>query len=162
MKAVILAAGEGARMRPLTFTRPKAMLPLANKPLLEHLLLQVKNAGITEVLLVVGYLNTSIHDYFGDGKQWGLSIQYITQIRQLGTANAVGTVRNFVSRKFIVLNGDILVNADDIRHMLEREQTTLGIIEVSNPEDLGVVEVEGDKVTGIHEKTARPPSGANW
>ena len=70
MKAVILAAGEGNRMRPLTYTRPKVMLPLANKPILEHLLIEAKRAGIRQFIFVVGYRDEQVRDYFGKGEKW--------------------------------------------------------------------------------------------
>ena len=76
MKAVILAAGEGNRMRPLTYTRPKVMLPLANKPILEHLLIEMKKAGVKEFIIVVGYHGEMIRQHFGSGNRWGVSIDY--------------------------------------------------------------------------------------
>jgi len=79
MKAVILAAGEGIRMRPLTCTRPKVMLPLANKPILEHLLIEATKAGIIEFILVVGYHDEQVRDYFGNGEKWGVNIGYCSQ-----------------------------------------------------------------------------------
>ena len=79
MKAVILAAGEGNRMRPLTYTRPKVMLSIANKPILEHLLIEAKGAGISEFIFVVGYHDEQVRNYFGDGGRWGVRIDYCTQ-----------------------------------------------------------------------------------
>ena len=72
MKAVLLSAGEGKRMHPLTYTRPKVMLPVAGKPILEHLLLEFKEAGIKDFLLIIGYHSDTVQEYFGDGKRWGL------------------------------------------------------------------------------------------
>ena len=145
-------------MRPLTYTRPKVMLPIANKPILEHLMLEVRKAGIEEIVLIVGYHNETIRDYFEDGKRWGLKIQYATQMKQLGTAHALETVQQFISDSFILLNGDILVGAEDIRRLLEKDGTVLSLVEVANPEGLGVVEVEGDRVARIVEKATSPPS----
>ena len=88
MRAVILAAGEGIRMRPLTYTRPKVMLPLANKPIVEHLLIEMKKAGIKEFTFIVGYHGETIRQYFGNGDRWDVRIDYITQRKQLGTAHA--------------------------------------------------------------------------
>lgn len=79
---VILAAGEGRRMRPLTGSRPKVMLPLAGRPMLEHLLNAVMDAGVTEFIFVVGYGEASVRNYFGDGGSRGISIRYVTQKRQ--------------------------------------------------------------------------------
>ena len=73
MKAVILAAGEGNRMRPLTYTRPKVMLPIANKPILEHLLTEARKAGVREFIFIVGYHDEQVRDYFGSGDKWGVT-----------------------------------------------------------------------------------------
>ena len=92
MKAIVLAAGEGNRMHPLTYTRPKVMLPIANKPIVEHLLIEAKEAGINEFVFVVGYHDEQIRNYFGAGDSWEVSIDYATQRNQLGTADAVRIV----------------------------------------------------------------------
>jgi len=99
LKAVILAAGEGNRMRPLTYTRPKVMLPIANKPILEHLLLEAKQAGIKEFILVTGYHDEQVRDYFGNGAKWGVTIDYCNQRRQLGTADALKLVKGLPADK---------------------------------------------------------------
>jgi len=158
MKAVILAAGEGNRMRPLTYTRPKVMLPLANKPILEHLLIELKKSGVTEFAIVVGYHGETIRQHFGDGARWGVSIDYVTQRKQLGTAHAVKMVEGFVKGKFLLANGDVLLKSDDIKKIMAKHNVTLSLIEVKDTKDLGVVEVTGNKIKAIHEKVARPPS----
>ena len=89
---VILAAGEGKRMRPLTGSRPKVMLPVAGKPMLEHLIDAVSGSGITELILVVGYEEGAVREYFGDGSPRGIRIRYVSQKRQAGTGDAVMTL----------------------------------------------------------------------
>jgi UDP-N-acetylglucosamine diphosphorylase/glucosamine-1-phosphate N-acetyltransferase len=158
MKAVLLAASEDIRMRPLTYTRPKAMLPLANKPILEHLLLQAKEAGITEYLIVVGYSGEIIRDYFGNGEKWGLTIEYITQRQQLGTANAVMRTKGRLGDRFLVINGDIVIRSQDIKKLANSHNVTVLLTEVDNPADLGVVEVEKGVITHIEEKKHNPSS----
>ena len=158
MKAVILAAGEGSRMRPLTYTRPKVMLPLANKPILEHLLIELKKAGVKEFTIVVGYHGETIRQHFGDGTRWGVSIDYITQRKQLGTAHAVKMVEGFIKDKFLLANGDVLLKAEDIEKILAKHNVTLSLIEVKDTKDLGVVEVVGNKIKAIHEKVENPPT----
>jgi len=163
MKAVILAAGEGKRMRPLTYERPKVMLPVAGKPLVEHLLGEVKEAGINEFIFVVGYHDETIRDYFGEGEQWGVDIQYVTQKTQLGTADALRKTESLVkgTDKFLMLNGDTIVSAEDIKRVsciASSSEIALGVIKVKNPEDYGVIETEGEKITKIHEKMKEPPS----
>lgn len=157
MKAVILAAGEGNRMRPLTYTKPKVMLPLANKPILEHLVIEMKKAGVKDFTIVVGYHAETIRQHFGDGAKWGVSIDYVTQRKQLGTAHAVKMVEGLVKDKFLLANGDVLLKADDIAKILAKDTTTLSLIEAKDTKDLGVVEVTGNKIKAIHEKVEKPP-----
>ncbi len=158
MKAVILAAGEGNRMRPLTYTRPKVMLTIANKPILEHLLIEAEKGGIKEFVLIVGYHDEQIRRYFGDGRKWGVKIEYSTQRRQLGTANAVGMVKDLVDGNFLMMNGDNIINQGSIEGIIGKNETTMSLVEVENSEDLGLVEIVKDKVVGIHEKTEKPVS----
>ena len=159
MKAVIMAAGEGNRMRPLTATRPKVMLPIANKPILEHLLVEAREAGITEFILVVGYCDQQVRDYFGNGKNLGVSIGYSEQRKQLGTADAVRMVAGKLDGNFVVMNGDVILNRQDITNLVDNHSTTtLSVIAVENPAGLGMIELKDDKVVRIHEKTDKPPS----
>jgi len=158
LKAVILAAGEGSRMRPLTYRRPKVMLPIANKPILEHLLLEVSQAGIGEFIFVVGYCDEQVRDYFGSGERWGVDIAYISQRKQMGTADAVRMVEDLIDGKFLVINGDVVVSREDIKGLAGNGGNTLSVIEVENTEGLGMVELSEGKVVRIHEKTQQPPS----
>ena len=158
MKAVILAAGEGNRMRPLTYTRPKVMLPIANKPILEHLLLEARQAGIKEFILVTGYHDEQVRDYFGNGAKWGVNIDYCNQRRQLGTADALKLVKGLVDGNFLLMNGDIIVSQEDIKKLAHKRDNTMSIVEVKDTRDLGVVAVKQSRVVGIYEKTEKPPS----
>jgi UDP-N-acetylglucosamine diphosphorylase/glucosamine-1-phosphate N-acetyltransferase len=158
LKAVILAAGEGSRMRPLTYTRPKVMLPIAGKPILEHLLVEVREAGIGEFILVVGYHDERVRDYFGSGERWGVSISYSNQRKQLGTADALKAVEGLLSGSFLVINGDVIAGREDIGRLAGKDTSTVGVVEVEDTLGLGVIEVSGDKVTGIHEKVEKPAS----
>jgi bifunctional UDP-N-acetylglucosamine pyrophosphorylase/glucosamine-1-phosphate N-acetyltransferase len=158
MKMVILAAGEGVRMHPLTYTRPKVMLPIAGKPILEHLLIEAKNAGIEEFIFVVGYRTEVVRRYFGNGDKCGVDIDYITQKKQLGTAHALGEVKGSVSGKFLVANGDVLIRGEDIRKLASRDKIAMSLAWVDDARGLGVVETEGDRVVRIHEKEETPPS----
>ena len=158
MKAVILAAGEGSRMRPLTYTRPKVMLPIANKPILEHLLAEAGGAGIKEFIFVVGYCDNQVRDYFGNGEKWGIRIDYYNQRKQLGTAHALKMVEGLVDGNFLVMNGDIVINRGAIKKLASRTGNTMSVIEVEDSRDLGMVELYEGKVVHIYEKTKRPPS----
>ncbi len=122
MKAIILAAGEGLRCRPLTLTRSKVMLPVANKPLLEHIINAVVENDIEEVILVVGYQKERIMDYFGNGSEFGVKIDYIFQEAQLGTAHAVKLAKRYVDGDFLVLNGDNLVDRNKLQTCLPKKK----------------------------------------
>ncbi|MFC1917166.1 bifunctional sugar-1-phosphate nucleotidylyltransferase/acetyltransferase [Chloroflexota bacterium] len=158
MKAVILAAGEGNRMRPLTYTRPKVMLPLANKPILEHLILEAIGAGVKEFIFVVGYCDQQVRDYFGDGSTWGAEITYRNQRKQLGTADAIRSVAELLDGNFLVVNGDVIVDRTDIRKLAKSKSTTMSVIEVSETHGLGMVALTEGRVAEIYEKTEKPPT----
>ena len=152
-----MAAGEGVRMRPLTYARPKVMLPIANKPILEHLLIEVKKAGISEFILIVGYHDEQVRDYFGNGEKWGVTIEYSSQRMQLGTSDAVRTVESLVDGNFLVMNGDIIVGHEDIAKLTKRNENVMSIIEVEDARDLGVAELSKGRVVRIYEKMEKPP-----
>ena len=118
MQAVILAAGEGTRMRPLTYTRPKVMLPIANKPILEHLIIELVNAGIRDIVLIVGYMEEVIRRYFGDGRYWNVKLTYVSQRKQLGTADALKAASHLLDDDFLMLNGDNIVKAEDLAKLI--------------------------------------------
>jgi len=154
MKCVILAAGEGKRMHPLTFTRPKVMLPIANKPILEWNLINAIDAGMKELIFVIGYKGEMVRNYFGNGKKWNIKIEYVNQGEALGTAHAIGMVEKFVEN-FIVLCGDTIFNKQDIKNILEKENS-MGLLKIENAEEYGIVETKGKKVVKIYEKMQDP------
>lgn len=159
MKAVILVAGKGTRMEPLTTDCPKVMLRVANKPILEHIVNTAKDAGIEGFVFVTGYLEEQIREYFGDGSKWGTSIDYVPQKEQLGTANAIGYAKGHVGAVFLVLNGDMLIGQEDLKALLSRtEEALICVKEVENPSDFGVLETENNKVVRIIEKPKNPPT----
>jgi glucose-1-phosphate thymidylyltransferase len=160
MKAVVLAAGEGRRLEPLTDTRPKPMLPVANRPLLEHVVESVVAAGIDEIVLVVGYKRERIQSHFGGGDDWGIDIEYAIQEKQLGTGHAVLQTEHLVDDTFLVLNGDRIIDPSIVERAMEAEddgETLLAVTRTTDPSGLGVVETEGERVTGVTEK---PPEHA--
>jgi len=158
LKAVILAAGEGSRMRPLTYTRPKVMLPISNKPILEHLLLEVARAGVKEFIFVVGYCDQQVRDYFGTGERWGVEITYRNQKKQQGTADAIRSVAELLDGNFLVINGDVIVSAEDVSKLMGAKGTTMSVIEVRDARGLGMVALAGGRVAEIFEKTEQPPT----
>ena len=145
-------------MRPLTCTRPKVMLPVANKPILEHLLIEANKAGIMEFIFIVGYHDEQVRHYFGGGDRWGVNIEYCSQRRQLGTADAVKMVEGLVDGNFLVMNGDIIVGHKEISGLTGNNGNTMSVVGVENARDLGVVSLSQGKVTRIYEKTKKPPS----
>jgi NDP-sugar pyrophosphorylase family protein len=106
MQAVILAGGEGTRLRPLTYEIPKPMIPINDKPFLEHLLNLLKKNNITRILLCIGYLGEKIKDYFGQGSKWGMSISYSLEDELLDTAGAIKKAEGLLEDSFLLLNGD--------------------------------------------------------
>ncbi|MFH1101126.1 MAG: bifunctional sugar-1-phosphate nucleotidylyltransferase/acetyltransferase [Methanobacteriota archaeon] len=154
MKCVVLTAGEGKRMHPLTFTRPKVMLPIAGKPILEWNLLNAKEAGVREFIFVVGYRSEMVRDHFGDGSPWDVSIEYVNQGKALGTAHAIGMVEPFVD-DCLVMCGDTIFGAQDIKTM-GKKGMSIGLFEVENAEEYGIVELQGEKVLKIYEKMEKP------
>jgi len=159
MKAVVLVAGKGTRMEPLTSDCPKVMLKVANKPILEHILNSAIEAGIDGFVFITGYLEEQIKEYFGDGSKWGVSIEYVRQKEQLGTANAIGCAKGYVDGAFLVLNGDMLIGQEDLRALVSRtEEAVICVKEVENPSDFGVLETENDRVVRVIEKPKTPPT----
>jgi len=159
MKAVVLVAGKGTRMEPLTSDCPKVMLQVTNKPILEHILNSAIQAGIEGFVFITGYLEQQIREYFGDGSKWGVRIDYVQQKEQLGTANAIGYAKGHVEEAFLVLNGDMLIGQEDLKALLSRtEEAVICVKEVENPSDFGVLEVENNKVVRIIEKPKNPPT----
>lgn len=159
MKAVVLVAGKGTRMEPLTSGCPKVMLQVANKPILEHILNSAIEAGIEGFVFITGYLEEQIKEYFGDGSKWGVSIEYVQQKEQLGTANAIGCAKGYVEGAFLVLNGDMLIGQEDLKILLSRtEEAVICVKEVENPSDFGVLETENNRVIRIIEKPKNPPT----
>ncbi len=159
MKAVLLAAGEGSRLRPLTNRRPKPMLPVANRPILEYVIEAVAAAGIDEIVLVVGYKRPRIQTYFGDGDAWGVDIEYVRQDRQLGTAHAVGQASSRVGGDCLVLNGDRIIDPGLIERMAGPgvDAPAVAVTRVGSPTRYGVADLEDDRVVGIDEKPDRTP-----
>ena len=158
--AVILAAGEGRRLAPLTNRRPKPMVPVANRPLLEHVVEAVTGAGIDRILLVVGYEQERIRNHFGDGDDWGATIEYVEQSTQLGTGHAVLQAEPVVDGTFVVLNGDRIVDPSIVSRMRDRavdgDLPAMTVTTAANPRQYGVVTIDGDRVTDIDEKPEGP------
>jgi mannose-1-phosphate guanylyltransferase/phosphomannomutase len=143
MKAVVMAGGEGSRLRPLTIRRPKPMVPIAGKPVMEHILQLLKRHGITEVVVTVQYLASNIEDYFGNGSQLGMRITYSREDVPLGTAGSVKNAEEQLTEPFLVISGDALTDYDltDLikYHNDKKSLATLLLAHVPNPLEYGVI-----------------------
>ena len=156
MQTVILAAGQGTRMRPLTDRRPKPMLPVADRPLMAHTADAAVEAGATELLLVVGYEADDVRGHFGDEYR-NTPVRYAVQAEQRGTAHAVRAAREHIEGAFAVLNGDDIYDPDSVTRLFE-EGPAVGTYTVENPRPYGVFDIADGVVEGIVEKPADPPS----
>ena len=162
MNAVLLAAGEGIRLMPVTATRPKHLIKVGGKPILQFCLEAIKKAGLTEVIIVTHYMGDAIRQYFDDGKTLGLAISYVEQPVVLGTGNATSVVEPFVNDDFALIYGDLLFGQDAVKDVLqlynhEKTDAVMGVVPVDKPESYGIIELdEHKKVKRIVEK---PVSG---
>jgi bifunctional UDP-N-acetylglucosamine pyrophosphorylase/glucosamine-1-phosphate N-acetyltransferase len=154
---VILAAGEGSRLHPFTMSRPKHLIPIGGKPLLEHVLLSIKQAGLEEVLIVVHHMSERLKSYFGDGSRLGLKLEYAYQSEIKGTADAACFAKTFVDEEFLLIYGDLYIAYNTIEnvigaHKVSENAVTMSVVQVDNPEQYGIVELDGTKVISIIEK----------
>ncbi len=156
MKAVVLAAGSGTRLKPLTANRTKGMIPVGNKPILDYLLKALAEAGIREVIMVVGYRKEKIMRYFGDGKDWGVQLKYVTQDKQLGTAHALFEAKPHIEDDFLMLPGDNLIGTDGLKKLIAdsmgEEDARLLFTQSENASKYGVLGIEQDKLVKLVEK----------
>lgn len=157
MKAVVLAAGESTRLRPLTATRPKVMLPVANRPVLEHVLLALRECGVREVVLVTGYRSGMVEGYFDSGEKLGLDLTYVRQQKLAGTADALGSAAGYVNDEyFILIYGDLYIDVSLVVSLVKKHAETglacMSVVPVENPQQYGIVRLEDGFVRGIIEK----------
>ena len=163
MKAIILAAGQGTRLRPVTLTMPKPVVPVANKRLIEYAIDTIKGAGITEIGIVINSLDSPIVKIFGDGKELDVKLEYIIQEEQLGLAHAAGICRDFVGDEpFAMFLGDNIFQdkmADLIRNFPDSDaDASIVLAKVPDPSRFGIAVVEDGVIQRVVEKPADPPS----
>jgi glucose-1-phosphate thymidylyltransferase len=156
MKAVILAAGEGTRLRPFTNSEPKPMIHIANRPILEYALEALAKNGITDIIMVVGYKKERIMSHFEDGSDLKVNIEYVEQkkrVAQAGTAYALSMAKAHVNGDFLVLPGDNIISPSLIGDLIRSKgKYRLVVTESETPSKYGVVELSGDSVRNIVEK----------
>ena len=141
MQALILAAGDGTRMRPLTAKTPKPLLLVGGRPFVEHAIGVLKGIGIDEIMLLVGWKKSRIIEYLGDGSRYGVTIRYIEQKERLGTAHAVGCAKEEIGEDFLCLNGDVVISKEVISELMDffkgRGGSVVTRSEVENPSNSG-------------------------
>ena len=169
LKAVLLVGGPGTRLQPLTDNKPKSVVPLLNRPVLEHTLAYLKHYGIEDVILTLNYLPEVIQEYFGDGKRCGVRLTYCIEKEPMGTAGAVKNAEAYLddNDSFFVLNGDLFTDMDLAEmlafHRAKKAKATISLTWVDNPSAFGVVETDaGRRVKRFIEKPPPGKATTNW
>lgn len=159
MRAILLAAGEGSRLRPFTADKPKPMVRAANRPIIEHAVAALVESGIVDITIVAGYHREKVQSHFGDGKRFGASIRYAFQESRTGTASALGTAPA-PEGAFLLLGADNLIDAELVQAALKAPGNGPAVVvhRSDRPQRYGVVRLDGDKVERIVEKPAHPES----
>jgi glucose-1-phosphate thymidylyltransferase len=161
MKALILSGGKGSRLRPITHTSAKQLIPIANKPILFYGLEAIRNAGIKDVGVITGETANDIKESLGNGSAWGLNITYIQQESPLGLAHAVKIAQGYLKKEpFVMFLGDNLIK-DGITPFVEefkkdKPNALVLLAKVKNPQDFGVAQLKGEKVINLKEKPKKP------
>ena len=164
MKGIILHGGHGTRLRPLTHTGPKQLLPIANKPMSEYCVESIKEAGITDIAIIIGGLGSNkVKEYYGNGENFGVNITYIEQDEPRGIAHAIRLCKEFVNNeKFLVFLGDNIIQkpiTDFVENFNKSDyDATVLLCEVDNPSRFGIADVENEKIVKITEKPKKPTS----
>ena len=164
MKAIVLHGGHGTRLRPLTHTGPKQLLPIANKPMSQYCIESIKETGINEIAIIVGGTGSSkVREYYGSGEKFGVSFTYIEQDKPKGIAHAIRLCKEFVNNeKFLVFLGDNIIQKP-ITGFVENFNTsdydaTVLLCKVDNPSRFGIADVENENIVKITEKPKKPTS----
>src|SRR5487761_1784668 len=143
MKAVIMAGGEGTRLRPLTSNQPKPMMPIANRPMMEHIVELLKKHGFNDIVVTVAFQANAIRTYFGNGAEFGVRMVYATEETPLGTAGSVRNAMDELDEPFLVISGDVLTDVDlgEVVHF-HRDRgalATIALKAMDNPLEFGIV-----------------------
>lgn len=164
LKGVILHGGHGTRLRPLTHTGPKQLLPIANKPMSEYCLDAIRDCGIFEIAIIVGGVGSNkVREYYGDGSRFGVNITYIEQDYPKGISHAIRLCKDFVqNEKFLVFLGDNIIQKS-ISEFVEKFQksnasASIFLCKVDNPSRFGIADIKDNKITRIMEKPKTPPT----
>ena len=164
MRGILLHGGHGTRLRPLTHTGPKQLLPIANKPMSEYCIESMKSAGVTEIAIIIGGIGSQkVKEYYGDGNQFGIKINYILQDFPRGIAHAISLCEDFIgNEKFLVFLGDNIIQKSINEFSSEFEKSndaaTILLCEVDNPSRFGIADIQNGKIKKIIEKPKNPPT----
>jgi len=164
MKGIILHGGHGTRLRPLTHTGPKQLLPIANKPMSEYCVDAIRDCGISDIAIIIGGIGSNkVKEYYGDGSKFNVNITYVEQDEPKGIAHAINLCKNFVgNEKFLVFLGDNIIqkSISDISKKFEssNDDALVLLCEVPNPERFGIADVKENKILKIIEKPKNPPT----
>jgi len=164
VKGVILHGGHGTRLRPLTHTGPKQLLPIANKPMSQYCVETLVRAGIVDIMFVIGGIGANrVKDYYGNGEKFGAKFGYVEQVFPKGIAHAISLCEDFVKdEKFVVFLGDNIIQREITEYISSFQrsnaQASLLLCEVDNPSQFGIAEIENGKIKKITEKPKTPPT----
>jgi len=164
MKGILLHGGHGTRLRPLTHTGPKQLIPIANKPMSEYCIESMKDAGVTEIAIIIGGIGSQkVKEYYGDGDKFGIKIKYILQDFPRGIAHAISICEDFIgNEKFLVFLGDNIIqkSINEFGSDFEKsnDAATILLCEVDNPSRFGIADIQNGKIKRIIEKPKNPPT----
>ncbi len=159
-KALVLTGGKGVKMRPFTYELPKAMLPVKGRPILDHAFELLRNAGIRDVILLVGPKGDKMRSHFGDGSHYGVNISYLEEGKPSGTAIPISKAKGLLNEPFLLIYGDVLAKIN-LREMIDFHEenkplVTMAVTSAEKPGDWGVVNLRGNKIISFAEKPKRP------
>lgn len=165
-KAVILAGGKGKNLKSDYLTLPKPLMPVKGKPILEHLIENLKEIGVEEIVICLGHQGEKIKQYFADGKRFGVKIDYSEEETPLGTGGAIKKIRSFLAgQSFLILHGDvfILLNLKDLINFHKEQETvgTVALTSIKNPSRLGQLKLHGTKIVNFYSKTKKGEEESN-
>jgi len=164
MKGILLHGGHGTRLRPLTHTGPKQLLPIANKPMSEYCIESMKSAGVKEIAIIIGGIGSQkVKEYYGNGDKFGVKITYVSQDFPRGIAHAISLCEDFIANeKFLVFLGDNIIqksiNEIGIEFQKSNAAATILLCEVDNPSRFGIADVKDGEIKKIIEKPKNPPT----
>ncbi|MFY1643352.1 sugar phosphate nucleotidyltransferase, partial [Methanoculleus bourgensis] len=149
MKVCIMCGGEGTRLRPLTFGRPKPCVPIVNKPSIQHLVSHLSNLGFNDVVITLGYMSDAIEKALGDGSLFGVNVTYVREKTKLGTAGSVKNAQKYLEEQpFLVVGGDHVVDLNLLEfyreHLNNDSITTIGLISIDDPTEYGIAEIDAN------------------